>query len=469
MADKNFVAQSMVKLAEVELANDTLNIIKNFGNHPHTTEQQYNNFVAILATSKKVADMLDEAVRIGEIKSISIGNLSLSNAGAAYSPKTKNITFPAEAVAFNLNSNDYGDKVLQYALTFIAGHEIQHALNYKKFKNAAKEKFEKEIKQIAAEKHLSRDYTAPVSEYLAAYRKDEASAQIAGFNAVIDAMRKEKEPLTAEKIANTTKRTLDFVTRKKPSIPAQFKSGYQFNLQGQELDPNNPFLQETDHNLEISAQSYFDNKSSAKSNSLGCQANLNYASFYAKEILSQVVDEDARVKHKTPFIIAMQDFQVKSIDNENNYVHLPLDEKIIEENGFYISSKKAVPYIDKSTGIASEFNYTECPSPNVPSNKPSSATSSLISTEKEQPVSKSNAMARLEALTAKWDRAISAYESGNEAAIRASNQEMLQNPAIEEMQQGAAKLHEQDYAQQQAEYERMQQQQQVQSIGGRTR
>ena len=84
-------------------------------------------------------------------------------------------------------------------------------------------------------------------------------------------------------------------------------------MQGQELDPNNPFLQETDHNLEISAQSYFDNKSSAKSNSLGCQANLNYASFYAKEILSQVVDEDARVKHKTPFIIAMQDFQVKSI------------------------------------------------------------------------------------------------------------------------------------------------------------
>ena len=78
-------------------------------------------------------------------------------------------------------------------------------------------------------------------------------------------------------------------------------------------------------------------------------------------------------------------------------------------------------------------------------------------------------MARLEALTAKWDKAISAYESGDEAAIRASNQEMLQNPAIERMQQGAAKLHEQDYAQQQAEYDRMQQQQQVQSIGGRTR
>ena len=78
-------------------------------------------------------------------------------------------------------------------------------------------------------------------------------------------------------------------------------------------------------------------------------------------------------------------------------------------------------------------------------------------------------MARLEALTAKWDRAIAAYESGDEAAIRASNQEMLQNPAVERMQQGAAKLHEQDYAQQQAEYERMQQQQQVQSIGGRTR
>ena len=181
-----------------------------------------------------------------------------------------------------------------------------------------------------------------------------------------------------------------------------------------------------------------------------------------------MIEADARAKHKTPFIIAMQDFHVKSIDNENNYVHLPLDEKIIEENGFYISSKKAAPYIDKSTGVASEFNYTECPSPNAPSNKSSSATSSLISTEKEQPASKNNAMERLEALTAKWDRAISAYESGNEAAIRASNQEMLQNPAVERMQQGAAKLHEQDYAQQQAEQERMQQQQ-VQSIGGRTR
>lgn len=128
-----------------------------------------------------------------------------------------------------------------------------------------------------------------------------------------------------------------------------------------------------------------------------------------------------------------------------------------------------MPYIDKITGAASEFNHTECLSPNAPSNKSSSATSSLISTEKEQPVSKSNVMARLEALTTKWDRAISAYESGNEAAIRASNQEMLQNPAVERMQQGAAKLHEQDYAQQQAEHERMQQQQQVQSIGGRTR
>ena len=50
---KNFVAQSMVKLAEVELANDTLNIIKNFGNHPHTTEQQYNNFCCDIGYIKK--------------------------------------------------------------------------------------------------------------------------------------------------------------------------------------------------------------------------------------------------------------------------------------------------------------------------------------------------------------------------------------------------------------------------------
>lgn len=475
MATNDITLKYTDQLRAAKLNNESIQIIEFFGLNPNIQEKQYKNFVDVMTASPKLVDVFNEAVNSKQIKNLTLLDDN-PNAGGRYNPSKQTIDIPLRILNFDKNTQ-IGSQYY-YNSIFVMGHETQHALNQKAFVHKVWGEFWGNITKESEQRDSIRNYGQHLGNYIAAYRKDEASAQITGFNVIVSALQKENKNLTAETLIKTTRRMEDFIIpeNRQTQTKAQFREHYQFNLKNSfELDENNPFLEQSGQskqallNLEISARNYFDKK--AQEARLGCYGNSDYTNSYITIALAHAIDLD-KSKHKTSFPIDMDGFKVPRIaklnEQESNYVVLPLSEKIIEENGLNIRAKNSIPYIDKTSGKTGTFEHTECTPLNPSANK-SSTTSSSIAASKEQISPKSDAMAKLEALTAKWDRAISAYESGNEAAIRASNQEMLQNPAVERMQQGAAKLHEQDYAQQQAEYERMQQQQQVQSIGGRTR
>ena len=475
MATNDITLRYTEQLRAAKLNNESIQIIEFFGLNPNIQEKQYKNFVDVMTASPKLVDVFNEAVNSKQIKNLTLLDDN-SNAGGQYNPSKQTIDIPLRILNFDKNTQ-IGSKYY-YNSIFVMGHETQHALNHKAFTHKAWGEYWGKITKESEQRDSIRNYGQHLGNYIATYRKDEASAQITGFNVIVSALQKENKDLTAEALVKTTRRMEDFIVpeNRQTQTKARFREHYQFNLKNSfELNENNPFLEQLGQskqallNLEISARNYFDKK--AQDAQLGCHGNSDYTNKYITMALAYAIDLD-KSKHKTPFPMDMDGFKVPRIaklnEQESDYVVLPLSEKIIEENGLNIRAKNSVPYIDKTSGKTGTFEHTECIPLNPSANK-SSTTSSSITASKEQISPKSNAMARLEALTAKWDKAISAYESGDEAAIRASNQEMLQNPAIERMQQGAAKLHEQDYAQQQAEYERMQQQQQVQSIGGRTR
>lgn len=475
MATNDITLKYTEQLRAAKLNNESIQIIEFFGLNPNIQEKQYKNFVDVMTASPKLVDVFNEAVNSKQIKNLTLLDDN-SNAGAQYNPSEQTINIPLRILNFDKNTR-IGSQYY-YNSIFAMGHETQHALNHKAFTHKAWGEYWGKITKESEQRDSIRNYGQHLGNYIATYRKDEASAQITGFNVIVSALQKENKDLTAEALVKTTRKMQDFIVpeNRQTQTKARFREHYQFNLKNSfELNENNPFLEQLGQskqallNLEISARNYFDKK--AQDAQLGCHGNSDYTNRYITMALAYAIDLD-KSKHKTPFPMDMDGFKVPRIaklnEQESDYVVLPLSEKIIEENGLNIRAKNSVPYIDKTSGKTGTFEHTECIPLNPSANK-SSTTSSSITASKEQISPKSNAMARLEALTAKWDRAIAAYESGDEAAIRASNQEMLQNPAVERMQQGAAKLHEQDYAQQQAEYERMQQQQQVQSIGGRTR
>ena len=475
MATNDITLKYTEQLRAAKLNNESIQIIEFFGLNPNIQEKQYKNFVDVMTASPKLVDVFNEAVNSKQIKNLTLLDDN-SNAGAQYNPSEQTINIPLRILNFDKNTR-IGSQYY-YNSIFAMGHETQHALNHKAFTHKAWGEYWGKITKESEQRDSIRNYGQHLGNYIATYRKDEASAQITGFNVIVSALQKENKDLTAEALVKTTRKMQDFIVpeNRQTQTKARFREHYQFNLKNSfELNENNPFLEQLGQskqallNLEISARNYFDKK--AQDAQLGCHGNSDYTNRYITMALAYAIDLD-KSKYKTPFPMDMDGFKVPRIaklnEQESDYVVLPLSEKIIEENGLNIRAKNSVPYIDKTSGKTGTFEHTECIPLNPSANK-SSTTSSSITASKEQISPKSNAMARLEALTAKWDRAIAAYESGDEAAIRASNQEMLQNPAVERMQQGAAKLHEQDYAQQQAEYERMQQQQQVQSIGGRTR
>ncbi|WP_230434030.1 hypothetical protein [Xanthomonas melonis] len=70
-------------------------------------------------------------------------------------------------------------------LIFVLGHEIQHSL-YSPTAALAREQFKTEAIKTARSTH---DYTAAGEKVLASNRADEATAEIAGWNAIVSAVK----------------------------------------------------------------------------------------------------------------------------------------------------------------------------------------------------------------------------------------------------------------------------------------
>ena len=72
-------------------------------------------------------------------------------------------------------------------VAFVLGHEIQHGFNDADVERAYVQ-FDADVEQIAG-RTTSHDYTEAIGTLLAANRRDEASSNIAGWNALVSQVR----------------------------------------------------------------------------------------------------------------------------------------------------------------------------------------------------------------------------------------------------------------------------------------
>ena len=382
---KYYILDSTEKLKNAHLSETSINIIQKFG---ETNEEMnmklYNNLVDLITASPELVSQFNEASKEPnpKLKELSFLPKDKHEAGI-YDSSSRTISIRLD----NLNKFDsqkpWGRD--QYSLLFTIGHEMRHALNHdmkaeslKSLQNAIKgetEKYKKrgEINNI--------DYTKPISDYLSVSRKDEADAQIAGYNAVASAMKNKGIELTLENIYNSTPKMSYFIDRKtaytykeshvhQVSVSYSFKPGYQPN-------PDNTLDRKLESNLEASANYYFD----PNTGGMGCNGKSNYINYYASYPLARAIDADfsARQQNKNytyenyPFPVKMN-LPVPRIDNPNEFVNLPLSEAIIEYNGLNIhTNNKSIPYIDRSTGNTGFFDNTVCKpdTPKSPNSKQS--------------------------------------------------------------------------------------------------
>ena len=341
----------------------------------HLNQEQYKNFRSMMAASPKLIDDFNLAAKLGIIKELT--PVTGSNAGGSYSPDDNSLSIPLS----RFDNANFGMKEM-FNQIFIMAHETRHAFNnlpnnseYKKAKDA----FLAAAQRETDKPYPIRDNNAPLSEYIAFFRKDEAQAQVAGANAVISAMLNfNVTPDAANFQKYLPNKTAGFFidANRKPPV---FKSGY--------YQPNstNPYLDEEDPRvLETAAQNYYDLPPAGMGFEF-CPSTGTKSDYVNAQItypLSMSVSYDLQAKEQIPsrqgdpFKLNMQDFAVKKIDG-SGYVHFKLDAKLINDNGLWFYRKLptgekiySVDYLDTGSGQTGTLKHNACSKPQHQQSQP---------------------------------------------------------------------------------------------------
>ena len=331
----------------------------------HLNQEQYRNFRSMMAASPKLIDDFNLAAKLGIIKELT--PVTGSNAGGSYSPDDNSLSIPLS----RFDNANFGMKEM-FNQIFVMAHETRHAFNnlpnnseYEKAKDAFLAAAQKETSKL----YPLRDNNAPLSEYIAFFRKDEAQAQVAGANAVISAMLNFNiTPDAANFQKYLPNKTAGFFidANRKPPV---FKSGYY------QSNSTNPYLDEGDPRvLETAAQNYYDLPPAGTGFEF-CPSTGTKSDYVNAQIiypLSMSVSYDLQAKDQVPsrqgepFKLNMRDFAVRKIDG-SGYVHFKLDAKLISENGLQI--KHTLPnrekidfidYLDTGSGQTGTLKHDTC-------------------------------------------------------------------------------------------------------------
>lgn len=255
-----------------------------------------------------------------------------SGMGGSYDSGAKAINLPMNVLKrANTVADDKGE------LVFVMGHEIQHSFNAAATKKATKD-FLDGVETVAKNKTGPHDYTKLTGDFIEASRKDEASAHIGGFNAIVSQAKKANPDATLKDIYNTASgRMADFIdqTGVKPNNTYTLKPGLTLNA-----DMTMPYSKD---NVAAMGKYYF-NKAPDVSR-LGANSNLDYTNYYGSWAMNVAGDREK----------AYQDFYHKT---DKNYrapeVHfdmkqIGLREDLIRQNVKF-ADHQAFSYVDTSDG-----------------------------------------------------------------------------------------------------------------------
>ncbi|MEA9659276.1 hypothetical protein [Xanthomonas campestris] len=243
------------------LSQEASAVVASFGQQPGVTREHLDNFNRVLNDSPELTRQINEAVQKKVLKGFA--PLNDPHAGGTYDPRDQEIHLPLAALVNDAN----GKHASAGDLTFVLGHEIQHSL-YSPTAALAREQFKTEAIKIARSTH---DYTAAGEKVLASNRADEATAEIAGWNAIVSAAKSRNPNPTLEDVyLFADGRARDFVTRSGyPSVYTP-KANLTFN--------SDLTLSPTAGNVEAMGVNYFDK--SVKDTRIGHAGQSEYVNHY---------------------------------------------------------------------------------------------------------------------------------------------------------------------------------------------
>lgn len=322
------------------LSPQAQSVIEQFGQQPGVTADQLLNLRRVINSSPPLAAQFDSAVLAGDIRHLSLLPPGV-NAGGTYDGSTKTINIRPSILS---NPNDQPFDAAE--LAFVVGHEIQHSSNHAA-KQAAYAQFNEDARAIAASTH---DYTTAIGNLISANRKDEATAQLAGWNAVAGMIKAQNPNATLEEMYDSSARARAYI-RSVPGPPASHEMLSSLTV-NQDLS-----LSSTPENIEAMGHYYFDKPGSVTR--IGHNGNSDYPNYYgayAVSVASQLESANTPPGTATRMTI--------------NMARLGLSEQLMEENGINLGrgSPAPQPYWDSSTSppLLRHFDHTHTTHTHIP-------------------------------------------------------------------------------------------------------
>lgn len=291
----------------------------------------YRNLRALIEESPALLQQMNDAVARGHLKHFAWMNEN-ENAGASFSSDTQTV---------NLKQSDVLDPRKRHALTFIIGHEVQHGANLERTRRGL-ERFDQDARRVLESGEPVHDYSQSLARMLSINRSDEASAHIAGWNALVSRLKHgnpEAKLSDMGELSGKVEYVNDFVELKGEAGHKQFiaKAGFTLNAD-LSITPDA-------RNIEAAATHYFD-KVPADTR-LGYHGNSDYTNYYAAGLVGSV----CQYEMLNPALAGTLHLDMQ---------HLKLHETLLEQNGLSLGKPDAqCPYVDThAPAIDAHFDHT---------------------------------------------------------------------------------------------------------------
>lgn len=237
------------------------------------------------------------------------------------------------------------------AAAFTVSHEIQHGLNQNEL-TVANTTFVDEVRRKAQLPGPVHDYTQTTADLLTANRRNEATAELAGYNAAVEVIASAQPNPTLGAIYEAVPGMETYIDKSTGAPPFTYtgKPGFTFNADGS-LDPTRA------NNIEAMGTHFFDLPRSAP-NGLGQNHDQGYPNFYGAYAMGVIANEERRLNPPQPGIVPPQ----VSLD----MTALRLDETGMERVGINLGTDhRPMPYLDSSTHppVPGHFDHTLIPPP----------------------------------------------------------------------------------------------------------
>lgn len=325
------------------LSREAQGLLDEFAKQPGVSADHANNLTSIINNSPALVSQINEAVKQGHLKHIvplPVG----TNAGGEYNGTDKEMRLPLSV----LTSPPAGVPFNAGEPTFVLGHELQHGFNHAATEKATQD-FIAGTKTIAEGNGPTHDYTPALGALLAANRRDEAGAEVAGWNALVGMVQHTNPNATLEDVyAASPFRAADFIDR------AGSAPNYTYTAKPNISLDANLHMQPTAANVEAMGKNYFDH--SPAQARLGHHGNSDYANYYGAWGVGVIVESER----------AYGDGKAQL---QMNLQQLHLSEKLMEQNGINLGSDTTpMPYQDTSTvpPTAHHFDHTATTFTHVP-------------------------------------------------------------------------------------------------------